>query len=46
VEAAVKAGLLTLIDHARERGWSARRACLLLGLDPDRAKSDAEQPWV
>jgi len=37
VEAAVKAGLLTLIDHARERGWSARRACLLLGLDPDRA---------
>jgi hypothetical protein len=37
LEAAVKAGLLTLIDHARGRGWSARRACLLLGLAPDRA---------
>jgi putative transposase len=37
VDAPVKAGLLALIDHAGERGWSTRRACSLLGLDPDRA---------
>jgi len=32
----VKAGLLALVDHAVDAGWSTRRACLLLGLDPDR----------
>ena len=37
VEAPVKAGLLALIDHANGRGWSTRKACALLGLDPDRA---------
>ena len=36
VEAPVKAGLLALIDHAGQRGWSTRRSCALLGLDPDR----------
>jgi putative transposase len=29
----VKAGLLDLIDHVVDRGWSARRAAQLLGLD-------------
>ncbi len=33
VEESVKAGLLDLVDHAVERGWSARRAAGLLGLD-------------
>jgi hypothetical protein len=33
----VKAGLLDLIDHAREEGWSMRSACGVLGLNPDRA---------
>jgi hypothetical protein len=38
VDASVKAGLLDLIDHAvAEGGWSARRACTLLGLDHWRA---------
>jgi hypothetical protein len=37
VEVPVKAGLLALIDHANGRGWSTRKACALLGLDPDRA---------
>src|SRR5207244_2747710 len=37
VDATVKAGLLGLIAHAGERGWSARRACALLGLDCERA---------
>jgi putative transposase len=36
VEAPVKAGLLALIAHAHGRGWPTRRACSLLGLDPDR----------
>jgi len=36
VDGPVKAGLLKLVDHAVEAGWSARRACSLLGLDPDR----------
>ncbi len=39
VDVPVKAGLLDLIDHALEAGWSTRRACVLLGLDPDRAAS-------
>jgi transposase InsO family protein len=33
VDEGVKAGLLDLLDHAVERGWSARRAAALLGLD-------------
>jgi transposase InsO family protein len=33
VDEGVKAGLLDLVDHAVERGWSARRAARLLGLD-------------
>ena len=37
MDAHVKAGLLDLIEHAREHGWSRRRACALLGLDPERA---------
>jgi len=37
VEAPVKTGLLALVDHAVGAGWSTRRACVLLGLDPDRA---------
>lgn len=32
----MKAGLLDLVDHAVERGWSARRACSVLGLEPAR----------
>lgn len=39
VDAPAKAGLLALIDHAVRAGWSTRRACALLGLDPDRAAS-------
>jgi len=37
VDATVKAGLLDLLDDAVDCGWSTRRACALLGLDPDRA---------
>lgn len=37
VDGDVKAGLLALIDHALEVGWSTRRACDLLGLDHMRA---------
>lgn len=33
----MKAGLLDLLDHAVEHGWSTRRACALLGLDHMRA---------
>jgi putative transposase len=36
VHAEVKAGLLDLVGHARAAGWSARRACGLLGLDHAR----------
>src|SRR5690606_13659020 len=36
VDAHVKAGLLDLVDHALEAGWSRRRACRLLDLDEDR----------
>jgi putative transposase len=36
VRAEVKAGLLDLVEHAVARGWSARRACHLLGLDHAR----------
>lgn len=40
----VKAGLLDLVDHAvAEGGWSARRACALLGLDHWRAARWAER---
>jgi putative transposase len=37
VDTRVKAGLLDLLDHAVEQGWSTRRACALLGLDDLRA---------
>ncbi len=38
VDAATKAGLLDLLDHAVEvGGWSRRRGCRLLDLDEDRA---------
>lgn len=37
VDAAIKAGLLELIDHATDGGWTARRACGVLELDEDRA---------
>lgn len=37
VDANVKAGLLALIDHALDSGWSRRRTCRLLDLDEDRA---------
>jgi putative transposase len=41
VDGNVKAGLLELVDHAVERGWSARRACERLGLDHGR-----HQQWI
>jgi putative transposase len=37
VDAGVKAGLLDLIDDAIGEGWSMRRACGVLDLNPDRA---------
>jgi transposase InsO family protein len=37
VDAPVKAGLLDLLDHAVEHGWSSRSACDVLGLDHTRA---------
>jgi putative transposase len=37
VDAHVKAGLLELLDHAVEHGWSTRMGCALLGLDDLRA---------
>jgi hypothetical protein len=37
VHATVKAGLLDLLDHAVDCGWSFRRACAALGLDDLRA---------
>jgi putative transposase len=43
VEAPVKAGLLALIDHAVQAGWSIRRGCAVLGLDADRAASWRER---
>jgi putative transposase len=33
VDETIKAGLLDLVEHAVEQGWSARRAAELLGLD-------------
>lgn len=39
VDAAVKAGLLDLVDHAVEDGWSARRACEVLELNDRRASA-------
>jgi len=43
VDACVKAGLLDLLDHAVAAGWSARRACGLLGLDDLRAARWADR---
>ena len=39
VDAPAKEGLLALVDHAVGHGWSARRACRLLRIDPDRVAS-------
>lgn len=36
VDASVKAGLLALVDHATDAGWSTGRAAALLGLDAER----------
>lgn len=36
MDAHVKAGLLDLVEHAVERGWSARRACERVGLEHGR----------
>lgn len=36
MDACVKAGLLDLVEHAGEHGWSARRACTVLGLEHGR----------
>jgi putative transposase len=33
VDPDVKAGLLDLVDHAREQGWSQRRATRVLEVD-------------
>jgi transposase InsO family protein len=38
VDAHVKAGLLELVDHAVEHGWSTRRAAELLELDQTRIR--------
>lgn len=38
VDAEVKAGLLTLVEHAADRGWPSARACALLGLDRERLR--------
>lgn len=38
VDGCVKAGLLELIDHALEGGWTRRRACGVLELNEDRAR--------
>ena len=38
VPAGVKGGLLELVDHALERGWTAARACTVLELDARRAR--------
>jgi len=43
VDGCVKAGLLDLLDHAVEHGWSGRRACSQLGLDDLRAARWAER---
>jgi len=34
----VKAGLLALVDHARDAGWSAPQACRVLDVDPERVR--------
>lgn len=39
----VKAGLLDLLDHAVDHGWSSRSACIMLGLDDLRAARWAER---
>src|SRR5665811_1721996 len=36
VDACVKAGLLDLVDHAVDAGWSSRRAAARLGVDDSR----------
>jgi putative transposase len=36
VDACVKAGLLDLVDHAVDAGWSSRQAAARLGVDDSR----------
>jgi len=36
VDACVKAGLLDLVNHAADAGWSPRRAAARLGIDDSR----------
>ena len=43
MDASVKAGLLELVEYAVDRGWSRRRAALLLGLDEDRVRRWGER---
>jgi transposase InsO family protein len=43
VDSSVKAGVLDLIDHAVEHGWSARAACDAIGLDHMRAARWADR---
>jgi putative transposase len=43
VDATVKAGLLDLVEHAVDQGWSRRRAAVLLGLDEDRVRRWTER---
>jgi putative transposase len=43
VDGCVKAGLLELVDHAVDHGWSSRRACGALGLDDLRAARWADR---
>jgi len=38
VDASVKAGLLDLVAHAVQQGWTRRRAAELLGLDEERLR--------
>ncbi len=45
VDAHVKAGLLDLVEHATSRGWSTRRACMLLHLDRQPV-GDLQAPQV
>lgn len=38
VDGGVKAGLLTLVDHAVGQGWAHDRACTLLGVEDERVR--------
>lgn len=38
VDGGVKAGLLTLVDHAVKKGWAHERACRLLAVEDERVR--------